>query len=133
MRRCVVAALVTALGVFAAPASAHLQGHVGTQQRGWVALRLWGGKPHALVSVYERNARIAQVQLGGRGRAFVRRLSQWQCGARQRVFQIRALTLTTRTPGCATRLGDRRASAARARAIGSRSGYGTAGTSAAPP
>jgi lysophospholipase L1-like esterase len=107
MRRCVVAALLAAVcaGGFAAPASAHLQGHVGSQQRGWVALRLWGGKPHALVSVYENNAPVAQVRLGGRGRAFVRQLAQWQCGARDRVFYVRALTLTTRTPGCVTRLG----------------------------
>jgi hypothetical protein len=107
MRRCVVAALLAALcaGALAAPASAHLQGHVGKQERGWVALRLWGGAPHALVSVYENNAPIAQVRLGGRGRAFVRRLAQWRCGARERVFYIRSLTLTARTPACATRLG----------------------------
>jgi hypothetical protein len=107
MRRCVVAALLAALcaGAFAASASAHLQGHVGSQERGWIALRLWGGKPHALVSVYENNAPVAHVRLGGRGRAFVRRLVQWRCGARDRVFYVRALTLTARTPGCATRLG----------------------------
>jgi len=107
MRSCAVAALLAAIGAaaFAPPASAHLQGHAGTRERGWVALRLWGGKPHAIVSVYENNAPIARVQLGGRGRAFVRRLAQWQCGARDRAFYVRALTVTVRTPGCGTRLG----------------------------
>jgi lysophospholipase L1-like esterase len=105
MRRCPSVALLAlaCTGVLAAPAAAQLHAHLGSVRPGWVALRVTGA-PGAVVAVSENGAVLAQIRLGKDGRRTVRRLSAWRCGIRDRAFVVGGLTLTTRTPGCASRV-----------------------------
>src|SRR3954464_8712853 len=104
MRRWMSVALLTAtcVGVLAAPASARLRAHLGSVRPGWVSLSVSGPRG-SVVPVTENGGVVAQVSLGQDGRRTVRRLAAWSCRVRDREFVVAGLTLTTRTPSCATR------------------------------
>jgi hypothetical protein len=89
----------------AAPATAQMRAHLGTARTGWVALRVDGAMPHAVVTVIENGAAIAQLRPGEDGHRMVRRLAPWRCDARDRTFVVGGLVLSTRTPSCARRVG----------------------------
>jgi lysophospholipase L1-like esterase len=101
MRVVIVAA--AGLAVVAAPASARLRAHLGSVRPGWVSLSV-SGPPGSVLPVSENGGMVAQVSLGKDGHRMVRRLSAWSCRVRDRAFVVADLTLTTRTPSCATRV-----------------------------
>jgi lysophospholipase L1-like esterase len=91
------------MGLLPAPASARVRAHLGSLRPGWVSLSV-SGAPGAVVPVSENGGVVAQVKLGHDGRRTVRRLSEWSCRLRDRAFVVADLTLTTRTPSCASRV-----------------------------
>ncbi len=105
MRRWMSVVIVVAacLATLTPPASARLRAHLGSVRPGWVSLSV-SGPPGSVVPVSEHGGVLARVSLGKDGRRTVRRLSAWSCRLRDRAFVVAGLTLTTRTPSCATRV-----------------------------
>jgi lysophospholipase L1-like esterase len=94
---------VTCMAVLASPASARLRAHLGSVRPGWVSLSV-SGAPGSIVPVTENGGMVTAVRLGHDGHRTVRRLAPWSCRLRDRAFLVAGLTLTTRTPSCATRV-----------------------------
>jgi lysophospholipase L1-like esterase len=105
MRRWMSVAVVAAacMAVLAAPASARLRAHLGSVRPGWVSLAV-SGPPGSVVPVSENGGVVMRISLGKDGHRTIRRLSEWSCRVRDRAFVVAGLTLTTRTPSCASRV-----------------------------